>query len=157
MLSIRRETSRDIPRVRAINEDAFGQPLEADVVDKLRVQCEDVLSLVAEDKDTVVGHILFSPAVIESPKGPVNGMGLAPVAVAQDRQRSGVGSALIRQGLAMLRARGCPFVIVLGHPEYYPRFGFQPASKFGIRCQWDNVPEEAFMIHIFDEASARGL
>lgn len=157
MLSIRRETPRDIPKVRAINEEAFGQPLEADVVDKLRAQCEEVLSLVAEDKDTVVGHILFSPAVIESPKGSVSGMGLAPVSVAQDHQRKGVGSALIRQGLAMLRAGGCPFVIVLGHPEYYPRFGFRPASSLGITCQWDGAPQEAFMIVIFNEDSMRGV
>jgi len=143
--------------VRAITEQAFGQALEADIVDKLRAQCEEVLSLVAEDKDLVVGHILFSPVVIETPERAVAGMGLAPVSVAQDRQRKGVGSALIRQGLAMLRASGCPFVIVLGHPEYYPRFGFQPASKFGIQCPWEGVPDEAFMIRMLNEDAMKGV
>lgn len=157
MLSVRRETPWDVSLVRAINEQAFGQALEADIADKLREHCGEVLSLVAEDKDTVVGHILFSPAVIKTPEKTVQGMGLAPMAVADAHQRKGIGSALVRQGLAMLRASGCPFVIVLGHPDYYPRFGFQPASKYGIRCPWEGVPDEAFMIRIFDEGVMKGV
>ena len=78
------------------------------------------------------------------------GMGLAPMAVLPEHQRQGIGSELVRAGLAELRERDCIFVIVLGHPEYYPRFGFEPASKHGIKCEWA-VPDEAFMILVFDE------
>jgi len=107
---------------------------------------------VAVEGDDVVGHVLFSPAEI----GDVRGMGLAPMAVSPDRQRHGIGSELVHAGLAKLEARGCPFVIVLGHPEYYPRFGFERASARGIRCQWD-VPDEAFRILVLDEAAVEGV
>ena len=78
-------------------------------------------------------------------------MGLAPMAVLPERQRQGIGSELVETGLAELRERDCPFVIVLGHPEYYPRFGFEPASRHGIKCEWE-VPDEAFMILVLDGA-----
>ena len=78
-------------------------------------------------------------------------MGLAPMAVLPGHQRKGIGSELVRAGLAELRERDCPFVIVLGHPEYYPRFGFEPASGHGVKCEWE-VPDEAFMILVLDEA-----
>jgi len=77
-------------------------------------------------------------------------MGLAPMAVLPERQRNGVGSALVRRGLELLRYDACPFVVVLGHPDYYPRFGFDRASRFGLRSQWDGVPDEAFMVKVFD-------
>ena len=72
------------------------------------------------------------------------------MAVLPERQRQGIGSELVETGLAELRERDCPFVIVLGHPEYYPRFGFEPASRHGIKCEWE-VPDEAFMILVLDE------
>jgi putative acetyltransferase len=84
-------------------------------------------------------------------------MGLAPVAVLPDRQRGGIGSSLVKRGLEILRDRGCPFVIVLGHPEYYPRFGFELASNYGLYSQWDGVPDEAFMVMIMDHASLKGV
>jgi len=135
---------------------AFGQPTEADIVDRLRGSCADLVLLVAED-EAGVGHILFTPAVIESHARRVVGMGLAPMAVAPDRQRQGIGSALVRRGLEILRERGCPFVIVLGHPEYYPRFGFDPASAHGLACQWGGVPDEAFMVTILDAQAMKGM
>jgi putative acetyltransferase len=82
---------------------------------------------VAEDDGAIVGHILFTPVVVEG--RPALGMGLAPLAVLPGRQRQGIGSQLVRRGLDSLRERGCPFVVVVGHPEYYPRFGFEPALR----------------------------
>ena len=78
------------------------------------------------------------------------GAGLAPMAVQPEFQRKGVGSALVNRGLDELRSRSCPFVVVLGHPEYYPRFGFERAWKHGLQCQWEGVPDEAFMVMIFE-------
>lgn len=151
MFSIRSEKPEDIPHIRSLNELAFNGPAEANVVDKLRQDCSDLLSLVAVEGDEIVGHILFSPSVIENAHGSVVGMGLAPMAVAPHRQRQGIGSVLIAHGIACLRERGCPFVIVLGHPKYYPRFGFKPAKNYGLKCQWQGVPDEAFMVIILDE------
>ena len=153
MAIIRRELPDDIPAVRVVNESAFGQPQEADLVDKLRVACPDALSLVAVDEGEVVGHVLFTPVTIEAGDHVVAGMGLAPMAVFPERQRRGIGSELIETGLAERRQSGCPFVIVLGHAEYYPRFGFVPASPRGIRCQWDGVPDDAFMVLVLDEVA----
>jgi putative acetyltransferase len=156
MTTIRVEEAQDIAQVRAVNEQAFEQPAEANVVDKLRKSCEDYLSLVAED-DEVVGHIFFTPAVVDSPGCRVVGMGLAPLAVVPERQRQGIGSALTRRGLEILRERGCPFVIVLGRVEYYPRFGFERASAHGLTCQWEEVPDEAFMVLVFDADAMEGV
>jgi len=150
-MNIRPELPDDVPTIRAINDAAFEQEEEGAIVDAIRDAGCDSVSLVAEEDGAVVGHILFSPAVVEGPERPVVGMGLAPMAVAPDRQRDGIGSRLVRAGLEMLRERGCPFVIVLGHPEYYPRFGFEPASRHGLTCQWEGVPDEAFLILIENE------
>ena len=152
MISIRQEKSEDASAIRQVNEKAFEQPQEADVVDQIRANCTNILSLVALQENEIVGHILFSPAVIESVNRQVEGMGLAPMAVLPEYQRQGIGSELIRQGLDILRKRGCTFVIVLGHPDYYPRFGFEPASFYGLKSQWQNVPDEAFMVMFFDDS-----
>ena len=104
-----------------------------------------------------MGHILFTPVRIESAERRVVGMGLAPMAVLPDRQRQGIGSKLVRQGLDILRERGCPFVVVVGHPEYYPRFGFEPASAHGLGSQWEGVPDEAFMVLVFDADAMTGV
>ncbi len=140
-MEVRRERPEDRPAVRAVNQQAFGQPQEAAIVDALRDACPGLVSLVAVLDGRIVGHILFSPTVLEDPAGVVHGMGLAPMAVLPEFQRRGIGSALVRAGLDILRAEGVPFVNVLGHPEYYPRFGFAPASRRGIRSQWDGVPD----------------
>jgi len=150
MTSIRPEEAKDHKTVHDINLAAFEGGPEADLVDTLRSSCPDHLSLVAEEDGKVVGHILFTPVVVEIPDGVVEGMGLAPMAVSPNRQRSGIGSLLVRRGLEVLQKRSCPFVVVLGHPEYYPRFGFERASRLGLRSQWDGVPDEAFMVTVFD-------
>jgi putative acetyltransferase len=156
MIAIRREQPQDVKAIREVNLLAFGQPQEADVVDKLRQNCPDLLSLVALVDDRVVGHILFSPATIQGREGTLHGMGLAPMSVLPEYQRQGIGSELVRTGIAELKNGRCPFVIVLGHAEYYPRFGFERASAHGISSEWD-VPDEAFMILVLDEPEMRGI
>jgi putative acetyltransferase len=110
--------------VRAVNEAAFGRPDEADLVDRLRTEVAVLLSLVAEVERGIVGHVLFSRMSIETSGGPVAAVALAPVAVLPGHQRRGIGGRLIRRGLDLLRSRNERIVIALGHPDYYPRFGF---------------------------------
>jgi putative acetyltransferase len=148
-MTIRPERAADTSEVRRVHELAFGQPVEADLVDRLRDACADALSLVAEDH-VVVGHILFTPVIVESAARRVVGMGLAPMAVLPDRQRQGIGSQLVTRGLDILRERGCPFVVVVGHPEYYPRFGFERASTHGLASQWNGMPDAAFMVLVLN-------
>jgi putative acetyltransferase len=155
MISIRPEQPEDIAPIRAVNERAFGQAEEANIVDRLRQSCSNLLSLVATIDGRIVGHILFSPTTIERAGRMVEGMGLAPMAVLPEYQRQGIGTALVKKGLAALPSRSCRFVIVLGHPEYYPRFGFERASKRGIRCPWEGVSDEAFMILVLDESAMK--
>ena len=157
-MRVRKETQSDRHAVHAMNVAAFGQPLEADLVDRLRETCPEAISLVAVEDDAVVGHILFTPVTIERADGPSRvGMGLAPMAVASAKQRQGIGSRLVKQGLAELRARACPFVVVVGHPEYYPRFGFERASSRGIESQWPGIPDDAFMILVLDDVTMRDV
>jgi putative acetyltransferase len=158
MIIIREERPEDAEAIGRVNNGAFGQPAEAEIVDKLREVCENLLSLVAVQEEEVVGHILFSPATIEGEGTAfeVLGMGLAPMAVLPKCQGQGIGSLLIHNGIKMLRERGCPFIIVLGYPEYYPRFGFERASRYGIHSQWSEVPDEAFMILILNKTAMVG-
>ena len=140
---IRNEERRDWAAVHAVNEAAFGTPAEANLVDALREQAQPTVSLVAEDNETIVGHIMFSPVALSGHPG-LEMMGLAPVAVAPAHQRTGIGSALVRAGLEQCRQIGCLAVVVLGHPAFYPRFGFSPSTRFGIGTEYQ-VPEEVFM------------
>ena len=156
MIEIREEQSLDITPIREVHIEAFGQSLEAEIVDQLRQNCNDLLSLVAVLENQVVGHILFSPATIESQGRNVSGMALAPMAVLPEYQRQGIGSELVKAGLARQRNNQCPFVLVLGHAEYYPRFGFESASLYGIRSKWE-VPEEVFMILVLKETEMKGI
>jgi len=149
MVSIREEIPSDTTAVRIVLKEAFGQPAEANIVEKLRESCDELLALVAVEDEAVVGHILFSPVEAEGSDGVVRGMGLAPMAVAPECQRRGIGLVLVE--------RGCPFVIVLGHPEYYPRFGFELASRHGLNSQWEGVPDEAFMVLVLNAGVLDGV
>ncbi|MEJ2721856.1 MAG: N-acetyltransferase, partial [bacterium] len=111
MIVIRKEETDDVDAVRAMTEGAFGQPDEARIIDRLRANCDRILSLVGTQDGRVVGHILFSPVTIDSSGGVIEGMGLGPMAVLPENQREGIGSALVEHGLAILRRNGCPFVV----------------------------------------------
>lgn len=156
MVSIRHEKPEDVPLIYSVIVQTFKREAEARLADKLRQVCADHLSLVAEENGTIVGHIMFTPVLIKNDKL-VQGMGLAPMAVIPSRQRQGIGALLVKSGLQILREKGCPFVIVLGHPDYYPRFGFQPASRLKIRSQWDDVPDEAFMVLVMDDKAMQDV
>ncbi len=148
MIEIRKEDPRDREAVHQLNLAAFENGPEAALVDRLRTSCEQYLAFVAVEDGVVVGHVLFSPATVEGSN--IVGMGLAPMAVLPSHQRKGIGSRLVCHGLEFLRKSDCSFVIVLGHPEYYPRFGFEVASKYKLRSQWEGVPDEAFMVIVFN-------
>lgn len=150
---IRAETERDREAVHALNAAAFGQATEALLVDMLRAQAAPVISLVAQDGDTVVGHIMFTPVSLAGHGGLI--MGLAPMAVEPSRQRAGIGSALVRAGLERCKELGAAAAVVLGHPAFYPKFGFLPAARFGLACEYD-VPPEAFMALELRAGALRG-
>jgi putative acetyltransferase len=142
-MKIRPEQPTDAEAVRAVHQAAFETNTEADLVDALRVQADPIVSLVAHDGESIVGHILFSPVTL-SGHADLTIMGLGPLAVVPAQQRLGIGSALVRAGLARCTQLGWAAVVVLGHSEYYPRVGFVPASRFGISCEYD-VPDDVFM------------
>ena len=145
MLRIRLETPEDGVAIRRVNEEAFGHSSEANLVEKLRSRQAFTISLVAADEDRVVGHILFSPVTTESGSTTFAALGLGPMAVLPSCQRQGIGSQLIRTGLQECKRLGHKVIVVLGHPDYYPRFGFVRASPYNIKWEHD-VPDEAFMI-----------
>lgn len=162
MPEIRRETPADCQAIRQLTIDAFassewGHQGEAELVDTLRDRCADRLSLVATAGETIVGHLLLTPATIETPAVKTAGMGLAPMAVAPHRQRTGIGSALIDAGLAQLKQAGCPFVLVLGHPHYYPRFGFVPAADHGVTHGFAGIPQHFLFLKLLNLASEQAI
>jgi len=140
------ETEGDEPDITVVNDRAFGQKDEGRLVQKLR-RTEAFLpdlSLVAEIEGRIVGHILFYPVVISTPDGDHPTLSLAPMSVLPEYQNKGIGSALVREGLRIAKDLNFTSVIVIGHPHYYPRFGFRKAGRRGLRSPFD-VPEEAFM------------
>jgi putative acetyltransferase len=156
MITIRGEQPEDAQAVREVYIGAFGQELEADLVDQLRQGCGELLALVAVMEGRIVGHILFSPAVIEGQEQTVRGMALAPMAVLPEYQRQGIGSQLVHAGIEALKQVDCVFIILVGHPTYYPRFGFEAASWYGIRSEWE-VPDDACMVLVLNESQKSGL
>lgn len=156
LVIIREERPEDIEAIRTVNQKAFGQPQEGQLVDALRKNGGVLLSLVATLNGQVVGHILYSPLSVSNNREKVIGAGLGPMAVLPEYQRQGIGGKLIEAGNQRLRERGCAFIAVLGHPEYYPLFGFDLASGHGIRCEW-NVPDDVFMVLVLDESKMNGV
>jgi len=132
---IRREAAGDIPAIRRVNLAAFPTPGEADLVDALRDRADAFISLVAARNGDIVGHILFTPVTVERPDGSSSpALALGPMAVLPEHQRQGIGSQLVRDGLHHCAKRGHAVVFVLGHPEFYPRFGFTPAPHWDLRA-----------------------
>ncbi len=142
---IRAEKEEDRASVGHVNELAFGRQNEADLVDALREKARPYISLGATSDGEVVGHIFFSPVSIESGDDSFTAMGLAPMAVLPAYQNRGIGSQLVWEGLRESLQLGYDIVVVLGHPDYYPRFGFTPAGLKGLRSEYD-VPDEVFMV-----------
>jgi len=144
-IKVRKEEKKDYAKVRMINQFAFPTDAEADLVERVRSELDSYFSLVAEYESHVVGHILFTPVTITENKNNFKWCGLAPMAVEPSLQGRGIGSKLVERGLQIVANEGYEGVVVLGHPEYYPRFGFQPAHLWNIQTNYD-VPDEAFMV-----------
>jgi putative acetyltransferase len=149
-LTIRDETSADIDTIIAVTEAAFrdsglpGERNEQYVFAPLRDAGALTISLVAEEAGRIVGHIAFSPAVISD--GTTGWYTLGPVSVLPERQRRGIGSALIREGLDRLKATGARGSVLVGHPDYYPRFGFVHRDDLG----YEGIPPEVVFALSFD-------
>lgn len=152
---IRADEAADRAAVAAVHLAAFPSAAEARLVNMLRTSGRAAVSLVAETEDQVVGHILFSPVSVEPARPGVAGAGLAPVAVLPSRQCQGIGSQLVMQGIAACRQAGFEFIVVLGDPAYYRRFGFAPASGFGLGNEY-GVDRE-FMVLELSAGCLRGM
>ncbi len=151
MISVRAETLGDHDQIHRVTIDAFansefGHNGEAELVDVPRAKSGNHLSLVACSNNEIVGHILFTPVVIRTPQQETRGMGLAPLSVSPQHQRIGVGSLLVTNGLNPVFGDGCPFVVVLGQAEYYPRFGFRSASEIAVSHGFSGIPQDVFFI-----------
>ena len=155
MISIQPERPEYYPIVFEINQRAFGRVDEAKLVEVLRKVAHPQISLVAIRAGQVVGHIFFSPVTIEGSTSSLQALGLAPMAVMPELQHQGIGSALVRTGLDAARRIDQKVVVVLGHSEYYPRFGFAIASRKGIRYEHP-VPDEAFMVLELEPGTLKG-
>jgi putative acetyltransferase len=156
LIIIREERPEDIAAIRCVNLESFGRPQEANLIEMLRTNGGILLSLVATYDSQVIGHILYSPVTAGFSEKKIGGAGLGPMAVLPKYQRQGVGGKLIEFGITRLKQSGCPFIVVLGHADYYPRFGFRPASDYWLKCEW-SVPDNAFMALVLDESKIRDL
>ena len=144
MLDVRPEAPADFDAIRDLHDRAFApSDVEAKLVDRLRADGEHLpdLCLVASEDDVIAGHVFFSRARLDSGH---EVLVLAPMGVLPERQRQGIGSALVEEGLRRAAETEFPLVSVLGHAGYYPRFGFEPARSLGIEPPFE-VPDEAWM------------
>jgi len=143
-MNVRAEKKEDIVNVWKINAEAFQTIEEADLVNALRDSGTSYISLVYEKNEELVGHILFTPVKLIGEPSNLKLMGLAPMAVIPNLQNKGIGSSLIKAGIQQCINDGYDAVFVLGHPDYYPKFGFVPSVKYGIKSEYD-VPDNVFM------------
>jgi putative acetyltransferase len=154
-MDIRFEKPEDANAVRNVHVAAFQRENEANLVEQLR-GIASTFSFVAVEAEQVLGHVFYSPVELEGEwVNPLCILGLAPVAVLPNRQRQGIGTLLIRHSLAECARQGCKAVVVLGHPEYYPRFGFTSAQKKGFRSEY-TVPDEVFMVLELESDAFKG-
>jgi putative acetyltransferase len=155
-MDIRTELDSDIPSIRKVTIEAFGRESEADLLDSLRLAGDLLLSLVAEEDGAIVGHVAYSPAVIHLTRGDsADAVALGPISVVPDVQSRGIGSRLIERGFRDCLAMGYELMFLLGHPAYYPRFGFVPAKPLGVRWAVDtsDQPNPAFMVKELKEGA----
>lgn len=147
MVSFAQEKTDDIISIREVVTAAFGRTSEAKLIEAIRNSQNFIpeLSIVATEKDNLLGHILLSPIIIEAQRQTFSALALAPLAIIPTRQREGIGTELVQVALSKCRELDHNLVVVLGHPSYYPRFGFQTANQFGIHAPFP-VPEQAFMV-----------
>lgn len=162
MVWLRAERPEDVDGIRRVHEAAFGQPDEGALVDRLRRDGDLAMSHLADRKGEVIAHLAISPASLRSggtaesaasgcrtdsssPEIPGGLFALAPMAVHPDWKRQKIGSGLLRSAIERLRRRGAGALVVLGHPDYYARFGFDPASRVGLRCPFE-APDAAFRV-----------
>lgn len=140
---VRAERASDDDAIASVVEAAFGSPDEARLVASFRASTGYVpeLELVAEEEGEVVGHVMFTLTELADGTGILM---LSPLAVRPDRQRTGIGTALVREGLRVSAERSEPLVIVEGDPRYYSRFGFVAASELGLERPYETIPEAAF-------------
>jgi putative acetyltransferase len=150
---LRLETPADQDAIDRVHQQAFGRPGEAALVRALRREAKPFLGLLAELEGRVLGHVVFSPVSIEGGSPPA--LGLGPLAVEPGRQRAGIGSALVREGLRRCAALA-KIVVVLGHADYYPRFGFRPASPLGLRYR-SEVFDPSFFVLELEPAALNGI
>jgi putative acetyltransferase len=155
VIKIQEETGACLSDIRKINEAAFGDSLVSNLVGALRSNKKVDLSLIAEVDNGIVGHIMFSPVFVEGAECSKRGTALAPVAVLPKHQRTGVGSALINEGLKRCRNLGIDYVVLLGHRIYYPRFGFEPIRNHGLTTSYGNG--EHAMVHELTEGALNML
>ena len=144
-MKIRHEAPEDAAGIRHVNEQAFAQKDEADIIDALRSSNVLKLSLVAIEHDQIVGHIAFSPVTVESEDSSFQALGLGPMAVLPSHQSKGIGSQLAQESLDECEKAGHEIVFVVGHPEFYGRFGFSSSKPYGFRWEHD-VPDDVFMV-----------
>lgn len=144
-LIIREEQERDFDEIYRLNHEAFARSEEAELINELRENNGIIISLVALLSNLIVGHILYTPCKINSHKNKLTGAALGPMAVLPGYQKKGIGRKMVEEGIEIISEAGYPFIAVLGYPEYYSKFGFTPAGKHGLQCQWD-VEDNAFMI-----------
>jgi putative acetyltransferase len=143
-LHVRDEQMGDEQAIHTVHACAFGRELEARLVDQLRAAGHAAIALVGCEQERIVGHILFSPITIADAPTDCRGLALGPVGVLPERQRKGIGSALIREGVARCEGECYDLIILLGHVSYYPRFGFQRAKEYGLENEYG--AGDAFMV-----------
>lgn len=159
MVHFELEADSDIPEIRRLTESAFsesdlGYHGEADLVDMIRTQSDNSVSIVATCNQEVVGHILFSPAIIRNRDQAFHGWGLGPMSVDPKYQRQGIGSGLVKRGLEQIAGQGGGFTIVAGHPEYYRRFGFESAGRYSLLHGFEGMPQDIFFVRFNSKSLA---
>jgi putative acetyltransferase len=153
-MNIRKEKDSDKENIWKVNAEAFETEAEANLVNALRDSGIPFISLVAEEDEEIVGHILFTPVELIGDNSGLKLIGLAPMAVLTKLQKKGIGSQLVKTGIENCSSQGYDAIVVLGHPEYYPKFGFVPSVKYGIKSEYD-APDEAFMALELKESSLK--